>query len=389
MKLKRSTLILVFMALGLIGGFLYYEKEIVPIREAKAEKQKQLFSFNEELIESFTITTDRAVLHFERGTNSEQEQMLDRTPWLMTVVENKTETATQTPKTEVSSSSEKATETEESTETAISENNPSPESGSMETASDPNSETVTETTAETAPTATESCEPTDSNVDLGICEVPESEEADTKTEENGQETKASEKASEAIVANDAYISFFFDNVIKGQQERAIAATTQLLKDYGLDNPQATVEIVLKNGQTHKLLLGDRDFTGSFIYAQLDPEITVSAEQQVFLVSTNFENAIDRPIEEWKQPPESEPETGDTPAPDSTETQNEAEGETENNSQNNIQENPEGETPADSIQPEANPGENPPETTEQIPPTQNEGTESEALETENQRNSDSP
>lgn len=385
MKLKRSTLILVFMALGLIGGFLYYEKEIVPIREAKAEKQKQLFSFNEELIESFTITTDRAVLRFERGTNGEEEQMLDRTPWLMTVVENKTETATQTPKAEVSSSSEKATETEETTEPAISENNPSPESESMETASESNSETLTETTADTAPTATESCEPTDSNVDLGICEVPESEEADTKTEENSQETKA----SEAIVANDAYISFFFDNVIEGQQERAIAATTQLLKDYGLDNPQATVEIVLKNGQTHKLLLGDRDFTGSFIYAQVDPETTVNAEQQVFLVSTNFENAIDRPVEEWKQPPESELETTETPAPESTETQNEAEAGTENNPQNNIQDNPEGETPADSTQPEANPGENPPETTEQIPPTQNEGTESESSEPENQPNVDSP
>jgi hypothetical protein len=105
-------------------------------------------------------------------------------------------------------------------------------------------------------------------------------------------------------ANEAYVSFLLNELAKGKSDRQITATAQQIQDYGLENPRARVEVTLQNGQTHRLLLGGRDFTGSNLYAQADPpdgEPTTS--RPVLLVSPNLENAVDRPIEEWIQPPE--------------------------------------------------------------------------------------
>lgn len=70
MKLQRTTLILLLLALGL-GSFVYfYEIQGATQRqEAKAQKQ-QIFSFTPEQVQSLTIKTGEQFLKFERTNTS-------------------------------------------------------------------------------------------------------------------------------------------------------------------------------------------------------------------------------------------------------------------------------------------------------------------------------
>lgn len=122
-------------------------------------------------------------------------------------------------------------------------------------------------------------------------------------------------------ANEAYVSFLLSELVKGKSDRTVIATPQQRRDYGLETPMATVEVTLKNGETHKVILGGRDFTGSSLYAQVDPPAETTGEQPVLLVSTNFENAVDRPLEEWIQTAE---ETGSGEGKNSENTAGEGE-----------------------------------------------------------------
>jgi hypothetical protein len=84
------------------------------------------------------------------------------------------------------------------------------------------------------------------------------------------------------------------------------------QDFGLDEPVGTVEVKLKNQQTHRLILGKPDFNQSFLYAQANPPENRLEAIEVLLVPTDLENAVDRPLLEWKKedkdskPPETTP-----------------------------------------------------------------------------------
>ena len=80
-----------------------------------------------------------------------------------------------------------------------------------------------------------------------------------------------------------------------------------LNDFGLEVPQATIDIVLEDETTHQILLGDFDFNQQSIYAQIDPAVPVPSgeddradELSILLISSSFDAAINRPVEEWQQ-----------------------------------------------------------------------------------------
>ncbi|MBW4612271.1 MAG: DUF4340 domain-containing protein [Desmonostoc vinosum HA7617-LM4] len=184
MKLPRTTLILISLALGL-GGFVYfYEIQGKTRQEEIKEKQQQVFSFTEEDIQSLMIKTQNMTLSLERSSQTENPKWLIKSP-----------------------------------------------------ISQP--------------------------------------------------------------ANDAIVSYLTDLLVKGKSDRILSTPANRLGEFGLDKPQATINITLKNQKSHQLLLGKRDFSRSSLYAQTDP-----ANQQnvnVLLVSTDFENAVNRELSEWKQP----------------------------------------------------------------------------------------
>ncbi|MEH1860948.1 MAG: DUF4340 domain-containing protein [Nostoc sp.] len=187
MKLPRTTLILILLALGL-GGFVYfYEIRGATVREETKEQKQKIFSFREDDVQSLTIKTKKLTLNLERSPESSSNPK-----WLIK----------------------------------------SPISGP---------------------------------------------------------------------ANDAIVSYLIDLLVKGNSERSLSTPAKQLGEFALDPPQATINITLKNRQSHQLILGKSNFNGRFLYAQADPAAKPDGNINVLLVSTDFANAVNRELSEWKQP----------------------------------------------------------------------------------------
>jgi Domain of unknown function (DUF4340) len=106
---------------------------------------------------------------------------------------------------------------------------------------------------------------------------------------------------EKTAASDASIAFLLDLVATGKTPRRITAPLSDREQFGLHQPMATLEVTLKDQKTHQLVLGEYDFNRSYLYAQADPPAEAAEQLEVLLVSPNFDNAVNRPFEEWKQP----------------------------------------------------------------------------------------
>ncbi|MEH2336102.1 DUF4340 domain-containing protein [Nostoc sp.] len=186
MKLPRTTLILILLALGL-GGFVYlYEIRGATVREEINEQKQQIFSFAEDDVQSLTVKTKKLTLNLERSSESSNPK------WLIK----------------------------------------SPISGP---------------------------------------------------------------------ANDAIVSYLMDLLVKGKSDRTLSTPVKELGEFALDQPQATINIILKNRQSHQLILGKSNFNGRFLYAQADSAAKPDGNINVLLVSTDFANAVNRELSEWKQP----------------------------------------------------------------------------------------
>ncbi len=181
MKLQRTTLVLLLLALGL-GGFVYlYEVQGASQRQL-AKEQQPIFSFEKEQVQSFTVKTKEQTLFFERGDKAGRWQI---------------------------------------------------------------------------------------------------------------------KPSNSL-ASDASVSYLMNLLVKGKSNRTIQVPSTQLQEYGLNQPQATIEVRLKNQQIHQLILGKPDFNRNFLYAQADYPAKPSGSVDVLLVSPDFENAVNRKLSEWNQ-----------------------------------------------------------------------------------------
>jgi hypothetical protein len=139
------------------------------------------------------------------------------------------------------------------------------------------------------------------------------QEADIQalTIETKQETLKFEKTGEAnqpwrmkqpkdVPANEAVVSFLLNLLVEGESDRAFSISPEQTKDYGLDKPFATINIQLKNGKKPKLVLGNPDFEGKFLYAQIDPSTQSDRALTVILVTQDFQYALQRDLAEWTQ-----------------------------------------------------------------------------------------
>ncbi|MEH2116368.1 DUF4340 domain-containing protein [Nostoc sp.] len=102
-------------------------------------------------------------------------------------------------------------------------------------------------------------------------------------------------------ANDAIVSYLMDLLVKGNSDTTLSIPAKQLGEFALDQPQATINITLKNRQSHQLILGKSNFNGRFLYAQADSAVKPDGNINVLLVSTDFANAVNRELSEWKQP----------------------------------------------------------------------------------------
>jgi hypothetical protein len=76
-------------------------------------------------------------------------------------------------------------------------------------------------------------------------------------------------------ADQSTVQGILDQVAESRVEQTEPGSADRRKAYGLDPPQTAIELQLKNGAKHTLLLGDKDFTGDSVYALADASQSVS------------------------------------------------------------------------------------------------------------------
>ena len=113
-------------------------------------------------------------------------------------------------------------------------------------------------------------------------------------------TKWLMKSPDAVPANDGTVAYLLDLLEKEESERTLTIPASQLSQFGLQQPQATIDITLNNQKTHKLVVGKLNFDNRLVYAQIQDFSNKPNENvEVVLVSKNFENAIKRSLSEWK------------------------------------------------------------------------------------------
>ncbi|MEY3869255.1 MAG: hypothetical protein RLZZ338_3146 [Cyanobacteriota bacterium] len=122
-------------------------------------------------------------------------------------------------------------------------------------------------------------------------------------------------------ANEASVAFLLDKITTGKRDRALSIPANSRKEYGLEKPPEIVEIKLKNGESHKLVVGNSDFTGKLLYAEVDPPEKPNGNVSVVLIPLDFRSTISRPISDWTYQEEKTQKTPEIPAvtPDSKKT----------------------------------------------------------------------
>lgn len=116
-----------------------------------------------------------------------------------------------------------------------------------------------------------------------------------------QEAASSEPAwtmtsPKTAVAEPGTIAYLLNLIVTGKRQETLRATPEQLSEFGLDTPLATIDLTLTNQTTHRLSIGKPTFNRTGLYAQLDPS---PQSNTVVILSTDFENAINRPLSEWQ------------------------------------------------------------------------------------------
>ncbi|UZQ55841.1 DUF4340 domain-containing protein [Trichothermofontia sichuanensis B231] len=118
-------------------------------------------------------------------------------------------------------------------------------------------------------------------------------------------------------ANAATIAFLLNLLATDSPSKTFKVPTSQLPEFGLEPPQATVEVTLANQRRHTLRLGTPDFNRSALYALVDPPATLPEQVEVALVTISFDAAVNRSQAEWlaESSPASDTNRG-TPSPTS-------------------------------------------------------------------------
>lgn len=274
MKFQRSTIVLAVAACALFGAYLIYDIQVSQQEQTETEAN-QLFDFEETDVVGLKIATPEQTLEFVRQENPNQHTFVPET------------LDAETPDSEID------------TET-------------------PDSQTLD---SETLDVETLDSEALDSEtLDQETLDQEDSESPTLPQERPVASSAWQMKSPETTFANESSIVFLLNLMATGEREQTLTIEADRQGEFGFDQPLADVEVTLADQTRHRLLLGQADFDRSGLYAQIEPQAD-APEVTIHVVPISFENAVDRPLEEWKQPEELEPESETSPSVDSEAIQN--------------------------------------------------------------------
>jgi Domain of unknown function (DUF4340) len=107
------------------------------------------------------------------------------------------------------------------------------------------------------------------------------------------------KIPKAGPANEGTVTFLLNLLATGTSEQTLQVEPVQLKEFGLEQPTATLSFQLKNQKTHQVILGKQNFNQTAVYAQIDSDSSAAKKGEVVLVPTGFLDAINRPLSEWQ------------------------------------------------------------------------------------------
>lgn len=84
-----------------------------------------------------------------------------------------------------------------------------------------------------------------------------------------------------------------DGLASARITQSEPGTPDRLKAYGLDSPRLELDFETKDGAQHKILMGDKDFTGSYVYSLIDGEKNVS------LLPLSLYDSSNKPVEDLR------------------------------------------------------------------------------------------
>ena len=114
------------------------------------------------------------------------------------------------------------------------------------------------------------------------------------------QTPTSAPAEEGAIA-------FLLSQITNTSIHTLSADISDLRDFGLQNPEATV-VLSANNKTYQLTIGDDDFTGDQLYVRAEPPAEAPADSEqikIHVVSGGMRNAVKRPTADWLMANEAE------------------------------------------------------------------------------------
>ena len=121
-------------------------------------------------------------------------------------------------------------------------------------------------------------------------------------------------APNQVQADEPAISFLLNLLATANSSRTLAVAAARKPEFGLADPAGTIQVKLNNQQTHQVILGQRDFNQSSVYAQVDPPNAPTESLAVELLPTSFLDAIDRPLIEWEHQEEEDAKATDSSVP---------------------------------------------------------------------------
>ncbi len=124
-----------------------------------------------------------------------------------------------------------------------------------------------------------------------------------------------DQKSPTVPADDGAVAFLLNLMATRNSDRTLTIPAARKSEFGLDQPSGTVEVKLNNQQTHQLVLGKPNFNRNFLYALADPSGDANKDLAVLLVPIDFQNAVDRPLVEWKKekPKPKDPKASPSPS----------------------------------------------------------------------------
>jgi Domain of unknown function (DUF4340) len=94
-------------------------------------------------------------------------------------------------------------------------------------------------------------------------------------------------------AEQSAVSGITDGLASARISKTEPGTPDRLKAYGLDSPHVELDFQLKSGVRHKVLMGDKDFTGSYVYGLID------GAKEVSLLPLSLYDSTDKQADQFR------------------------------------------------------------------------------------------